>query len=203
MRSTGPGAAAVSPAVNVVLVSPEGTDSGPRRVGCAVIGAPRTSAARPGGRFERPAPAYAFARCGRAWAASGTGLRRRGVRARRPEPASRAAMSAGTAATHGPQECDRGVLECESLFLARAPNVLPSQASRFSPCPTPRRLRWRLTRWPQRILLYRTVHDRGHCWSCRESNPTLYQGFCRLNCGFVPSRSGSVPFVTCGFVLGS
>ena len=38
-----------------------------------------------------------------------------------------------------------------------------------------------------------------HRWSCRESNPTLYQGFCLLSCRFVTSRSGSVPLVTCGF----
>jgi hypothetical protein len=40
-------------------------------------------------------------------------------------------------------------------------------------------------------------------WSCRESNPSLYQAICLLSCRFAPSRSGSVPLVTCGFVLGS
>jgi hypothetical protein len=29
-------------------------------------------------------------------------------------------------------------------------------------------------------------------WSCRESNPTLYQAICLLSGSFVPSRSGSV-----------
>ena len=40
-------------------------------------------------------------------------------------------------------------------------------------------------------------------WSCRESNPTVYQGFCRLNCCFATFRSRSVPLVTCGFAVGS
>ena len=31
----------------------------------------------------------------------------------------------------------------------------------------------------------------------------LYQALCRLNCRFVPFRSGSVPLITCGFVLGA
>jgi hypothetical protein len=54
-----------------------------------------------------------------------------------------------------------------------------------------------------------SVYDssrRVHCmfqWSCRESNPTLYQAICLLNCWLVTFRSGSVPLVTCGFVLGS
>jgi hypothetical protein len=39
-------------------------------------------------------------------------------------------------------------------------------------------------------------------WSCRESNLTLYQGFCRLNCCFATFRSDSFPLVTCGFVSG-
>ena len=30
-------------------------------------------------------------------------------------------------------------------------------------------------------------------WSCRESNPMPYQAICRLNCRFVPFRSGLVP----------
>jgi hypothetical protein len=43
----------------------------------------------------------------------------------------------------------------------------------------------------------------GHSqWSCRESNPMLYQGLCPLISGFVPFRSFSVPLVTCGFVSG-
>ena len=37
----------------------------------------------------------------------------------------------------------------------------------------------------------------------RESNPLVYQAICLLSGSFVPSRSGSVPLVTCGFVLGS
>ncbi len=40
-------------------------------------------------------------------------------------------------------------------------------------------------------------------WSCRKSNPPLYLGICLLNCEFVPIRSGSLPLITCGFVLGS
>jgi hypothetical protein len=40
-------------------------------------------------------------------------------------------------------------------------------------------------------------------WSCRESNPLLYQAICLLSCMFAPSRSGSVPVVTCGFGFGS
>jgi hypothetical protein len=40
-------------------------------------------------------------------------------------------------------------------------------------------------------------------WSCRESNPTLYQAKCLLPWRFVTSRSNSVPLVTCGFVFGS
>jgi hypothetical protein len=37
--------------------------------------------------------------------------------------------------------------------------------------------------------------------SCRESNLTVYQGFCHLSCRFIPTRSDSFPLVTCGFVL--
>ena len=36
-----------------------------------------------------------------------------------------------------------------------------------------------------------------------KSNPSSYQGFCRLSCSFVTSRSGSVPLTNCGFALGS
>jgi hypothetical protein len=39
-------------------------------------------------------------------------------------------------------------------------------------------------------------------WSCRETNPSLYQAKCIPTCRFVTSRSSSVPFVTCGFVSG-
>ena len=39
-------------------------------------------------------------------------------------------------------------------------------------------------------------------WSCRESNPLLYQGFCPLTCRFVTSRSRSVPLVNCGYFSG-
>lgn len=34
-------------------------------------------------------------------------------------------------------------------------------------------------------------------------DPTLYLGFCLLNCGFVAYRSGSVPLVTCAYVFES
>ena len=153
MRSTGPVAALVSSAVNVVLVSPKGTDSGPRRFGRAAIGTPRMSAARPGGRFERPATAHAFARCDCAKAANGTGSCRRGVRPRRPQPTSRSTMSADTAATGQPARLRSWVLKCESHFPARAQNVLPSEASQFSLCPTPRRRPSRLTRWSQRMFV--------------------------------------------------
>jgi hypothetical protein len=39
-------------------------------------------------------------------------------------------------------------------------------------------------------------------WSCRESKPMLYLGFCRPSCRFVPIRSSSVQLIACGFVLG-
>jgi hypothetical protein len=38
-------------------------------------------------------------------------------------------------------------------------------------------------------------------WSCRESNPLVYQGFCLLSGSFIPPRSDSFPLVTCGFLL--
>jgi len=50
--------------------------------------------------------------------------------------------------------------------------------------------------WQQLDLLIQIL-----LWSCREANPALYQGFCLLNCGFVTSRSRSIPLVPCGFVL--
>jgi hypothetical protein len=48
-------------------------------------------------------------------------------------------------------------------------------------------------------------HDTGQLIRklSRESNPLVYQEICLLSGSFVPSRSGSVPLVTCGFVLGS
>jgi hypothetical protein len=49
----------------------------------------------------------------------------------------------------------------------------------------------------------RTANQRPFWWSCRESNPLVYQAICLLSGSFVPFRSGSVPLVTCGFVLGS
>lgn len=48
----------------------------------------------------------------------------------------------------------------------------------------------------------RSGHPRSQ-WSCRESNPSFYQAICILNSRFVPTQSGSVPLVTCGFSLES
>lgn len=52
-------------------------------------------------------------------------------------------------------------------------------------------------------LAFKACFELAKRWSCRESNPMLYLGFCLLSCRFVPSRSHSVPLVTCGFGLGS
>ena len=41
------------------------------------------------------------------------------------------------------------------------------------------------------------------CGAAGKSNPSSYQGFCRLLCSFVTSRSGSVPLITCRFALAS
>jgi hypothetical protein len=51
--------------------------------------------------------------------------------------------------------------------------------------------------WPRLLALT------SFPFSCRESNPMLYQAFWALNCRFAPFRSNSVPLVTCGFVFES
>jgi hypothetical protein len=49
----------------------------------------------------------------------------------------------------------------------------------------------------------RAAQLRPFQWRRRESNPPLYQALCLLTRRFTSSRSGSVPLVTCGFVLRS